>query len=551
MRHTKIFLIMAFILFATAAFAQTSDKIILVSDTNSVDMNIAKAAGEKSGIPVLVLENGMLNNELKADLVSTGVKTIVLVGGPAVIKPETETELQNLNYNVIRLWGMERTRTAVEVAKYFWQEGSGCAVVADDTMNNEADTEVQADASELASSGRCPFLPVPKGKIPAEVLDILKDLNVSEAKFVGSSVSNEFRANFAKLRIKEIIGDKNKIDDDVTTEVENQTKRDGGTLKLNIIAAPHWKDILGHGGHAEKHTIVRIVSSTDAVPKLVELIKSRNITDVRVLGSPTLADSIATALEAQNITVKKISGEKASDVARNAMKESLNKWEEKKREAAANDTASREKIRKRLYVLLNKTEDRLNYLEIEIAQLNASGANPSRIGALQDKIDDAQSQINAIRVYIDNNNFDTARTRMTKMLGEIERMRWMYRSDIKLDVNEDIKDENNSVEETENAGDVSSIQSRLAELRTKCNSTTVETIVEKAKSLKRSIEAAKTSGDFTNASQLALEMRDIKKQAEHLSEICKKRGEIEKRFERAAEKRAERAQSIREKLERD
>ncbi|HIG97166.1 MAG TPA: hypothetical protein HA230_02370 [Candidatus Aenigmarchaeota archaeon] len=548
---TKILLTLAFVLFATVAFAQTSDKIILVSDTNSVDMNIAKAAGEKAGIPVLVLEDGILNNDLKNSIADVDAKTIILVGGPSVIKPEIETELQNLNYNVIRLWGMERTGTAVEVAKYFWQGGSGCVVIADDTMNNEDDTETQTEASTLASSGKCPFLPVPEGKIPAEVLDILKDLNVSEAKFVGSSSSSEFRAKFAKLHMKEIIGDKNKINDYVASEVENTTKRDGGNLKLNIIAAPQWKDILGHGGHAEKHTIVRIVSSTDAISKLIELIKSKNITDVRVLGSPALSDSIASALEAQNITVKKISGEKASDVARNAMKESLLKWEEKRREAAANDIASREKIRKRLYELLNKIEDRINHLEIEITQLNASGANPNKIADLQSKIDDAQSQISAIKTYIDNNNFETARLRMVKLLGDIEKMRWQYRADIKLDVNEDLRDEQHSLEETQDNGDVSSIHSKLAELRTKCNSTSIETIVEKATSLKQPIQAAKSSGDFTNASQLALEMRDLKKQAEHLSKLCEKLGVIEKRLQHAAEKRVERAQAISKRLGRD
>ena len=85
---TKILLTLAFVLFATVAFAQTSDKIILVSDTNSVDMNIAKAAGEKAGIPVLVLEDGILNNDLKNSIADVDAKTIILVGGPSVIKPE-------------------------------------------------------------------------------------------------------------------------------------------------------------------------------------------------------------------------------------------------------------------------------------------------------------------------------------------------------------------------------------------------------------------------------------------------------------------------------
>ncbi len=534
-----------FILLSTTVFAQSVDKVILVSDTTSVDMLIAKAAAEKTGMPILILENGTLSDSVKNELAALGVRTVILVGGPVVIKPETETALQDLGYIVVRLWGMERTGTSLEVAKYFWQEGAPCAVLADDTKDSDADTDIQAEASEAAANSNCPFIPVPKGKIPAEVLDIISELNISEAKFVGLSASAEFRSKLAKLRLKEIVGSKAKISGDVDAEIENRTKSDNGTLKLLVIAAPHWKNVLGHAGHSERHTIVRIVSGTDAVPKLVELINAKNITDVRVLGQPALAGDIASLLEAQNITVKKISGEKASAVAIDALKESIVRWEERRRQAVSNETLHREKIKQRLYALLNKTEDKLNRWEAELAQLNASGANEESTALLQNKIDDAQSQLSAIKTYIENGNYDTARIRLAKVMHDVAVIRWTYRTQLKLNINDDINDEEDDLGETERKADVSSVESRLPTLRANCNAAAIENLVNKSKSLRQAMEDAKASGDFPKASQFSIEVRDLAEQAKHLGDVCEKSKRIAEKFEQAAEKIAERAEGMR------
>ena len=60
----------AFVLVALSsiAFAQSVDKVIVVSDVTSADFLIAKSAGEKSGIPVLIAANGEITAELKAKL---------------------------------------------------------------------------------------------------------------------------------------------------------------------------------------------------------------------------------------------------------------------------------------------------------------------------------------------------------------------------------------------------------------------------------------------------------------------------------------------------
>ncbi len=528
---------MFFALFASAAFAQT-DTVILVSDTTHVDMLIAKAAGDKEGIPVLVLENGMLSADINTQLTDLGVRTVILVGGPVVVKPEVQTELEGFGYNVVRLWGAERTGTAVEVASYFWKGGSRCIVLADDTKNSDADSETQSEASQDASINGCPFIPVPIGTIPAEVLDLMKSLNAQEARFVGRAASAEFRLKLGKLRMIELIGNRDDVEDRLDDEAGELAHNASQRLKLVIVAAPNWKHMLGFGGHGGRHTLVRIVSNTSSVPDLVNLVKERNITTVFVVGKPELAQDIANQLEAQGIDVRQISGENATDVSKKAVNATIESWKEMRRHSMGNDTLIRQQIKQHLLDYLNRTESRLNLLEAEIASLNTSEVNQNHIQKIQEKIDYAQSQISAMRDNIQNGNFETARSRMAKMIDGVNFLRWLYRIELKIDQLREVEEEENDNDETERENDVSEIESRLAQLRARCNANSIEGLITKARSIRMLIEEAKARGDFIHSAELLIELRGIVEQAKHLGNVCERAGRISEMLENIAERRS-------------
>src|SRR3972149_9594831 len=67
----------AIAMFSAIAFAQV-DQIIVVSDTTSADYFIAKAAGDKSGSPVLIAANGEITDELKAPPAELNPQKIIL-----------------------------------------------------------------------------------------------------------------------------------------------------------------------------------------------------------------------------------------------------------------------------------------------------------------------------------------------------------------------------------------------------------------------------------------------------------------------------------------
>src|SRR3989338_1882249 len=417
-----------FVLLPAAALAQPVDRALLASDVTSVDMLIAKAAGEKSGYPVFILENGTLTEDVSSELSALGIKTVILVGGPAVIGDTTEAELES-RYTAMRLWGAERTGTAVEVAKYFWH-GAECAVLAEDTKDSDADTEMQADASQLAASEGCPLLPVPRGHMPAEVISLLSELGVNRATFVGNE-PGEFRTKLAHLRQKEITGGREAREAEVLKEIENRARNENMTLRLIIIAAPHWKHILGHSGHAGRHTLVRIVSSAEGVPRLIDLANTRNITDIRILGHPSLAADIAAQLEASGVNATKISGERAAEVAIKAVRESRAMWEQRRKEAFSNETNvfAKSRVKRQVTSLLNRMENDMNRLKAANANRNDSAA----VSLLRTRINSAQSQLGIIKDYITNDNLDTAKRRITKLHSDARKTRWLYRTELNAD----------------------------------------------------------------------------------------------------------------------
>lgn len=537
-----------FMVFSSLALGQSIDKVIVVSDVTSADFMIAKAAGDKAGIPVLVAAGGEITDELRAQLAELMPATIILMGGPAVIRSEAEQQLGSMpqTFNVIRVWGLERTGTAVEAARLFWREGADCAVLVDDTRDSDADTELQESASVAASQDKCVFLPVPRGSVPAEALLLLQDLGVISVRFMGAEISADLKEKLRQFRLKETTGSREKIEAEIESEIASSSGRD---LRIVIVAAPHWRHVLGTGGHLNRHTIVRIVNSANRTDALAELIKSRNISDVRVVGFPALADEIAGRLSASGIAVKKVSGEKAGEVAHKVLKELAERWRERQAEAKNMEKEKSARIREKLLGALNNTEAKLDTWSVELERLADEGANPDKISQLKERLAEAKSRTEEIKRIILAGKFDEAERLLHEIENNFEKLRFVSRKEIKLRIENDIEAEESSVEKIEVRLDITDIERKLPELRQKCmNITSLEALVEKAKSLRDDVKAARSEGNHTRAAGLAREAHGIAEQARSLGDICAKRREIPEKLHKIAEKQAERAEKIREKM---
>ncbi len=543
MKFVNYAVLMLFV-FSLPVFAQTVDKAVIATDMSAVDALVAKAAGDKTGAPVFIAEDGLISADVKAQLASLNIKTVILVGGPVVIKPAVADELAALNYNVIRLWGVERTGTAVEVAKFFWPEGSGCSVIVDDTRNSDDDAELQMPASVLASESGCPLIPVPKGVMPAEVMALLSDMNVSEVKIVAKTSPDT--TQLAKFKLKAMVGRK-EVELEVEKEVEAEHR--GKNLKFVIVAVPDWRTAIGASGHPHGGSIVRFVSNVSQVPELAAKIKEKNITDVRVVGIPSLADEVAKALLDAGINATKVSGERADIIARKLVTEFKKEWAEKREKADETRLKIASKIREKLLERLNEAEEKLNEAEIELQSLKEDGAPEAKISEIQAKIDLAKTKIAGLKADVQANNVDVTNREMLKALESVRSGKWASRDEIKLRIRERFDDEERGIDDMDKSGDVSELEGKLAALKAKCSNTqALESLVERAKSMKAEFKKSVSANEFEKAGKLVVQAKRVVQSAKQMGNVCEKAAKISDKLANVAQKRVDKAKEIEDKV---
>ncbi len=515
--------ILSLFLFSNVALAQT-DEAIIATDINSPDLFTASAAGSMEGAPVLVAEDGDVSQPIIDELKALKVKRVILVGGPVVIKETVEVKLQNAGFETVRLFGIERTATAIEVAKYFWVEGVECIVLVEDTENSDEDAESQLAASNLAIQDQCAHIPIPKDRLPAEVLAFLEENNVKKVKFIGKRITSDIREKLKEFSLEEFVGDKEQLKKNLADEVAKKIKAAGKKAKLVVVAVPDWRVALGVGSHPNLHSVVKQVSSVDQVSELVQFINDHNITDVKVVGTPSLAGEIATALEAEGITVVKIAKDKAHELSRDLVEKVKVEWELRSKDREEIKLKLEIKIRGHLNDILNKTKEAITSIESEIEDLEAAGHDVSEIKA---RIAEARERLDRALANISADKFEDAKIEIGNSFLKIKVKLWIDKDKIEWDWREKLKQEHESQEEADKRIDFSKVRDIIKRVKDTCrNSEVLEDLINQAKSLRDEIKIAKDDGDHGKAASFTLKVRELVNTAHHLGNVCEKGKDI-------------------------
>ncbi len=505
-----------FLFLASVCFAST-DTVMLVTDMASIDASVATAAAAKTGVPVLVLQDGKLNSDTISAIQSLDPNHIVLVGGPLVVLPEVETQLTAMNYSVIRLWGMDRTGTAIAVAKHFWTDGLPCAVLVADTKNSSADSARQEIASSFASAFNCSLVPVPEGTVPSEVLDTITGLNATNVWYIGGSAFPGMREILHQFNYTEITGS----DTDLWNRTDNITNsaRFG---KIVIVATPDWKAAPGFAGYPKGMSVVRHVSDVSQLGPVIDFIQSHNITNVTVVGIPPLSQQIADALAAQNITATQVSGNNASDISDKLISKMKQAWDDKKMKSELALLSKASKIKAQLLNQLNSTIDKLQAAESDASSLADGADKTAYIAAIQN----ATSVLSNATSLIMQGSYNEARDLITNAMN-FQELRILHRQALGVNLTNDINDEEQSVDNAQGqtGADVSKAAAAMQQVRAKCmNSSIVENLLNSSMTLKAEMDAARASGDYKGAAGLSIKARNIASMANSIGSACQAKG---------------------------
>ncbi|MDI6720889.1 MAG: hypothetical protein QMD85_00760 [Candidatus Aenigmarchaeota archaeon] len=517
------------ILLSGVAFAQGVDTVIITTDKASVDLLVAKAAGDRNGMPVFTAPNGELNDELKSSL--AGMKNIIIIGGPLAVSMEAENALKP-SYNVIRLWGIVQTGTAVEVAKHFWITGSKCAVLAEDTKNPETDTQGAIIASTLGSNLECPFIPVPKGEMPTDVLALLENMNTTDVFYAGK----ENKGALAKYKLIEL----KDADDEVADYYSNNTK-------VVIVAAKHWKDITAIAPHPGNGAIVKFVTNASHLPPVIKFITDNDIKDVRIVGVPSIAQEIDSALRKEGITPTKVVGEKSSEVAKKIWEDHKEKWKEKREKYVQKRNDIKDKIKIKLLERLNETESEIDEESIEIDDLAANG----NVSLIRLKLQEARAKLSSIKQDIMAGDVEIAQRKLQE-IRDYRKEKWQSRDKIKWDWQAHIDLEERGVANLRGLYEstLNQVNKMLPNLKEKCNSTDIEKIAEEAKALQNSTSAALDAKNYSQAALILSRQRELVHNAKKLANICERDRKLPEIAKHVAERNTERAMKLRKGMER-
>ncbi|MDY6776811.1 MAG: cell wall-binding repeat-containing protein [Candidatus Nanohaloarchaea archaeon] len=292
---------------------QNVDTVILASTENYPDALVSSSAAAKTGMPVLLTEKNQVPQETMQTLQQLQPSEIIMIGGPAVISKQVETSLAQ-SYNVSRLWGTTRYGTAVEVAEQFWVEGAEEAVLVQNSFQDQTG-EVIASAKELASEEEDPIYLTPEKSVPASVLSSLQNLGVERVTVVGTNVTAGYRDALQSINVsieEEITGD---TDDQVTEKVEEHVSRSvNASEELIVVASPGFRTSIAASHFPNSVTLH--VRSEEKIQDAVTTVNNQNVSEVKVVGRPQLARSIAEKLREETDAEVELAVARAAEAVR-------------------------------------------------------------------------------------------------------------------------------------------------------------------------------------------------------------------------------------------
>ncbi|EJO5346284.1 cell wall-binding repeat-containing protein [Clostridium botulinum] len=159
---------------------EVSQYAIIASGEGFADALSAAPLAKKYNAPIILTEKDKLNNNSKTQLEKLETKKVIIVGGTGSISKNVETELKNMGINVKRIYGDNRYKTSLKIAKEIGVE-NGIVVT-----NGMGFADALAMAS-IAASKQMPILLTPTDKLPKDTMEFLNKNSYNKSYILGGS----------------------------------------------------------------------------------------------------------------------------------------------------------------------------------------------------------------------------------------------------------------------------------------------------------------------------------------------------------------------------
>nr|WP_307897398.1 cell wall-binding repeat-containing protein [Clostridium botulinum] len=157
---------------------ETSEYVVLASGEGFADALSAAPLAKKYNAPIILTGKNKLNDNAKAQLKKLETKKVIIVGGSGSISEEIVTELKNLGIKVNRIYGEDRYKTSLKIAK---EIGVKNGVVVTNGLGF-ADALAMAP---IAATKQMPILLTPSDKLTNDTMEFLKKNSYDKSYVLG------------------------------------------------------------------------------------------------------------------------------------------------------------------------------------------------------------------------------------------------------------------------------------------------------------------------------------------------------------------------------
>lgn len=226
----------------------------------------------------------------------------------------------NISNDIERLKGSDRIKTAIEISKRAYKDGTANTLVLAG-YNGSADA---LTGTILAKAKNAPVLISPKQQLSNEIKAEIKRLGVNTVYILGGettvplSIENELKA--LKLNVKRVSGDNRyKTAVEIANEITSK-KQVFLTQGMNVLPNGEQDalaDALAIGPVSAKKNMPVLLTQTDKLPnETKEAIIKFGVTDITIVGGKVAVSSaVETELKSMKVNVTRVEGNNRYDTA--------------------------------------------------------------------------------------------------------------------------------------------------------------------------------------------------------------------------------------------
>lgn len=287
--------------------SSTNSTIVLTTGINSIDAFSAYPLANQHGIPVVSINGTNISQSFVANLTAEGVKTAIVLGGPAVISNYTISLLKAAGINVVRIWGVTAPETSLDAVEYMMPKPVfHCAVLAYYNETPKYDYPYQFAASILSLRNKCMVFPTYFSNVPSYILSYLQTYGIKNITFIGPhTLPASVFSNLSGASLRNVVGNQSYMENYTVSARHEKANR----MLLVGVDSAAWNASLVLGSLPSLNSSIALVSNASAqMPGIINEIKTNNITEVRVVGIPTVVGQIDSYLSAAGINFTSYGG---------------------------------------------------------------------------------------------------------------------------------------------------------------------------------------------------------------------------------------------------